>query len=75
MKKISSFRCGLAIFQPIKALAAVLPRRSIGLVDMFQVNCMQLEVLRKTENKNYVKRHDIVQKKHNLKDNKKLNNE
>ena len=58
-----------------KVLAAVLPRRSIGLVDMFGVNCMQLEVLPKNENKNYAKRYDIVQKNRNLKDNKNLNDE
>ena len=36
---------------------------------------MQLEVLPKNENKNYAKTHDILQKNHNLKDNKKLNDE
>ena len=57
-------------FPTNKVLAAGLPRRSLSLVDMFAVNCMQLKVLPKNENKNYLKRHDILQKNSNLKHNK-----
>ena len=70
MKQISSLSCRLAILQPIKVLAAVLPGRRIRLVDTFQVNHMQLEVLPKNENKNYTKTYNILQKNHNFKDNK-----